>query len=62
VVNGDEAQTFQAVALLSVVYDVAQTIQFAAVCQFFFRLADGSGYSEAESGPLVNLNFHLLLF
>ena len=58
VVDGDEAQLRQALALHAVVHNVAQAVELVALGQFLFGLADGSGHAETETTAAVNLYRH----
>ena len=49
VVDGHESHLLKAVALLAVVYDVAQTIELSLFGELLFCLSDGSRHTEAEA-------------
>lgn len=61
VINRLKPLLMQAFNLHAIVYDVAQTIEFAAFGQFFLRLADGSGNSKTETTAIVYLNIQIHL-
>ena len=48
-IDCDESQLLQALALSSIVDNVAQTIERSALLQFLFCLFDSCGHTEAES-------------
>ena len=56
VVDRDESQPAQAVALAAVVYDVAQAVEAAVARELFLGLADGCGHAEAEARAFVDFN------
>ena len=56
--DGDESHLPEAVTLHTVVYDITQTIEFIAKCQFFFSLLDGGGHTEAEPAPIIYFYLH----
>ena len=58
VVDGNEAETTQTLALLAVVDDVAQRIEGDALAEFLFGLTDGGGDTKAEAAAFVNLYGH----
>ena len=53
VVDGDKSLLVQTLHLHAVVHDVTQAIEFAAFCQLFLGLADGSGDAKAEAAAVV---------
>ena len=59
VVDSHQPHLSEAVALLAIVYDVAQAKQTVVLCQLLFRLADGSRHTEAEARTLVNFYLHV---
>ena len=58
VVDGDESELCQAVALHAVVHNVAQAVELVALGQFFLCLADGCRHTEAKSAAAVYLYLH----
>ena len=59
VVDGDESEFLQALALHAVVHDVAKAIKGGAICQLFFGLADGGGDPKTESAATVDFYLHI---
>ena len=54
-VDGHQPVGMQAFHLHAVVHNIAKTIERATVGKFLFRLANGSGDTEAETAPAVYL-------
>ena len=57
VVDGDKAHLAQTLALHTIMYNVTQTIERSALCQFLFCLLNGSGHAETEAATIVDFNF-----
>ena len=53
-----QSHLLQTAALLAIMHNVTQAIEFLSIAQFFLSLAYGSGYSEAETTSFVNFNNH----
>jgi hypothetical protein len=60
-IDGDESQSLQTFTLHTVVDDITETIEGAALLKFFLCLADGGGHTEAEATTVVDFYFHIFL-
>ena len=56
VVDGDEPHLTQALALHTIMNNIAEAIELIALGQLFLCFLDGGGHSEAETTAVVDLN------
>ena len=61
VINGNESHIAQAVTLHAIMHNITKTIERIALCQLFFSLFDGGGYTKAETTAAVYLYLYHFL-
>ena len=54
VVDGDESHLTQTFTLHTIVYDITETVEGLALCQFFLGFLNGGGHTEAEATAFID--------